>query len=524
MIDRTNSRPTHSSRILSEIDLAIRGRDIVRAKHLAQSLNQSDPQNIDGWIARARVSQMAGDYVGMRIWLKTALTLAPKYSLARLMDAEAMVHLGEIKNAQKALQIMEVEAAKDGEWLARIAEIYTHCGQFEKAADCARKAHNTLPENTAIGYNFASALIAVGELVAAEEQFDKLLEQTPHDYDVYYNRASLRKQTRDNNHIDEIKAVLSNSLKTPMGAVQLNYALAKELEDIGEYKQSFAALKRGADARRKMMSYKVETDTSAIAQIGKTFGANFISKTHTHCDHEGPIFILGYPRSGTTLIDRILSAHFEVESLGELTDFAMALTDLCKAQDGKLGLIEAAAHIDMKTLGATYVKRARERAHGSRFFIDKTPANFLYIGLIAKALPNAKIIHVNRNLADNGYGMYKALFRMGYPFSYNLGDLAAYMNAKEKLMAHWRQVLPGRIIDIHYEDVVASQEEQTRRLLAALELDWDATCLDFHKNKSPSATASAAQVRQPIYKSAVDRWKLYEKQLSPLTDALGITS
>ena len=521
MVD-TQSR-TDANQILAAIDQAIRSRDLARAKHLIQTLNRNEPNNIEGWIAYARVSQMSGDYAGMRVWLKTALGLAPKHPLARLMDAEALVHMGEIKPAKAVLEVMEGEAKNDGAWLARIAEIYTHCGQFEKAATCAIAAHDLMPDSPDILYNLASSLIAIGELENAELNFDKLIVQTPHDYDAYYNRATLRKQTANNNHIGEIKSLLSSPLKNPMGIVQLNYALAKEFEDIGEYEDSFAALKRGADTRRKMLAYKVESDTLAMEKIAQTFDQSFLKKDRHHCPQDGPIFILGFPRSGTTLVDRILSAHPDVESLGELTDFAVALTNLCKAGGGKVGLIEASAQIDMKTLGETYIKRAAERLQGNQFFIDKTPANFLYIGLIAAALPNAKIIHVNRNLADCGYGMYKALFRMGYPYSYDLSDLATYMKAKEKLMAHWREVLPERIIDIHYEDVVKDQEGETRKLLGALGLDWDKTCLEFHKNKSPSATASAAQVRQPIYKSAIERWKLYETQLAPLTDALGVT-
>ena len=506
------------------IDQAIRQRDLGRAMHLAKALNQDDPQYIDGWIAHARISQMVGDYALMRAQLKTALTYAPNHALARLMDAEALVHLGRIEDACASLRRMEGEAKNDGTWLARIAEIYTHSGQFEKAAACAHQALEIMPDNASIRYNLASSLIAIGRLDDAEREFDQLIAQTPDDYDAYYNRASLRKQSIDQNHIDEIRDVLQTPVKSQMGIVQLEYALANELEDIGEHAQSFAALKRGADMRRQMMSYSVETDTKAMAQIADTFDADFFVQTDDGDVQPGPIFILGFPRSGTTLVDRILSAHTQVESLGEITDFAMALTSLCRAQQGKAGLITASATLNMKTLGAEYIRRARQRSTGRAFFIDKTPGNFLYIGLIAASMPQAKIIHVNRNLADVGYGMYKALFRMGYPFSYDLEDLATYMKAKEQLMDHWRTVLPGRIIDIQYEDIVAKQETETRKLLTALELDWQPDCLEFHKNKSPSATASAAQVRQPIYKSAVERWKLYEQQLAPLTRSLGISS
>ncbi|MEE9433282.1 MAG: sulfotransferase [Sphingorhabdus sp.] len=512
---------TNTHQRLAEIDDAIRKRDLARAEHLVHSFNRDEPRNVEGWVAHARVSQMVGDHLGMRAWLKTALDLAPDYPLALLMDAEALVHLGEVLAARHALESMEGKAANDGAWLARIAEIYTHCGQFEKAAGTARKAHRLDPDDAAIRYNLASSLIATGCIEEAEDHFDAIIRQTPHDYDAYYNRANLRKQTPENNHIDEIRALLSTPLKHAMGTVQLHYALAKELEDVGRHEESFAALKSGADARRKMLSYNVSSDIPAMAKIAENFGESFFAREHCSSAQEGPIFIVGFPRSGTTLVDRILSAHSSVESLGELTDFAVALTALCNGQKGKSNLIDAAVDIDMRALGEVYVKRAKERSQGRPFFIDKTPANFLYIGLIAAALPQAKIIHVNRDLNDNGYGMYKALFRMGYPFSYDLGDLASYMIAKEKLMAHWRTVLPGQVIDIHYEDIVADQEGESRKLLQALGLDWEAACLEFHKNKSPTATASAAQVRRPIYKSAVNRWKLYEAQLKPLIDALG---
>ncbi len=516
------SKKTKISERMYEVEMAFRRRDVFRVRRLIKEWNEADPDCVDGWVEHARLLRGQGDYTGMLDKANKALQIKPECAEAIFMKAEAFVHLGEVKSALSVLDSYHNQIENSADLSAQAAQLYTQCGAYELSVKCARNAFGLMPEDMNLGYNLATSLIAVGKLVEAEEILDQVIAKKPWDYDAYYNRANLRKQTWDNNHIASLEAVLASDLKNPMGSVQLNYALAKELEDIGEYEKSFAALKNGADTRRKMLAYQVSSDTDAMDKITEVFNEDFFEKKHCGYDTQGPVFILGFPRSGTTLVDRILSAHPDVESLGELTDFAMALTQLCKASGGKAGLIEASANLEMQALGKAYMKRALQRSAGQKFFIDKTPANFLYIGLIAAALPNAKIIHLNRNLADVGLGMYKTLFRMGYPFSYDLDDLAKYMQAKEDLMAHWRKVLPGKIIDIHYEDIIAGQEVETRKLLQVLDLDWHDACLDFHKNKSPSATASAAQVRKPIYTSAVNRWKHYEAQLAPLTTALGI--
>tara|TARA_R110000850_G_scaffold75360_6_gene164373 strand:- start:3279 stop:4862 length:1584 start_codon:yes stop_codon:yes gene_type:complete len=508
---------------LAEINRALRGRDIGRAAQLVSDMTRSDPANVDGWIAAARLAQMTGDHSRMRSHLAQALSLAPGSPLIRLLDVEAQIHIGDIRDAVIALKHMEAEAKADPAWLGRISEAYSQCGNFDAAERCARAAVALDPDSAALRYALSSAFIATGKLEQAEDVLDKLIASHPRDYDAYYNRATLRKQTLGRNHVDAIRKALDETAQDPMSAVGLNYALAHELEDLGQDEESFAALKKGADARRAMMAYRVEKDTDTMARIAKVFDAEFFAKHRNACDEQGPIFVLGLPRSGTTLVDRILSAHPEVESLGELNDFPLALTALCRAVPVPGDLVSRSAELDMRELGEAYLHRVRQRAKGSRFFIDKAPANFLYIGLIAAALPNARIIHLNRNPIDNALGMYKALFRMGYPFSYDFDDLAKYMRAKAELMAHWHAVLPGRVTEVHYEDIVSDQEAQTRRLLAEVELPWNAACLDFHKNNSPTATASAAQVRRPLYASSVDRWRRYETQLQPLIEALGAT-
>jgi tetratricopeptide (TPR) repeat protein len=506
---------------LAEIDQALRARQLGPARTLVKALLRDEPGCVDGWIAAARLEQMSGDHAAMRGRLARALQLAPASPLVRLLDVEALVHLGAVREALAQLAAMEGDAAGDAAWMSRLSEAYTQCGAFEAAERCARGAVERDPGNPALRYNFASSLIATGKLEESEQEFDRLIAHAPHDYDAYYNRATLRKQTETSNHVAEIRRMLAAPKRSAMGEVQLNYALALELENLGHHAQSFEALARGAAARRAMMAYRVEGDLATMARIAEVFDGAFFAAERPCDDRDGPVFVLGLPRSGTTLVDRILSAHPQIESLGELNDWPLALTGLARG-DSKQDLVSRSATLDMRALGAAYLARVTGRRQHHRFFIDKTPSNFLYIGLIAAALPNARVIHLVRDPMDNALGMYKALFRMGYPFSYDFADLARYMLAKDRLMQHWRTVLPGRVLDVRYEDIVADQEGQTRRLLDHVGVDWDPACLDFHANASPTATASAAQVRQPLYAGAVGRWRRYERELAPLAAMLGV--
>ena len=239
---------------------------------------------------------------------------------------------------------------------------------------------------------------------------------------------------------------------------------------------------------------------------------------------EAPIFIVGLPRSGSTLVERILSSHSEVVSAGELPHLTRVIAAAAGrlADRGDLSPAEIArwsARIDTAALGREYLARSQP-AGSQRFFIDKMPVNFLHCALIHRALPHARIIHVARHPMAACYSIYRTLFRSAYPFSYDLAELGRYYIGYRRLMAHWHAILPGAIYDLSYERLVAEQLGETRRLLAFCGLEWQESCAEFHHNPTPSTTHSAHQVRRPIYDSAVDHWRHYERQLESLRGQL----
>ena len=306
--------------------------------------------------------------------------------------------------------------------------------------------------------------------------------------------------------------------------MKLRFALAKEFEDLGMYEESFTSLKQASDLRRRHMSYEVDHDLQTISDVIATYSSKTISEITPGLEEPSPIFIVGLPRTGTTLVERILASHDQVQSLGELNDFALELVQQVKpklpANSSRSLLVEKSCEIDFFDLGSGYLERVCRRRDSSPRFIDKLPLNYLYCGLIHAALPNAKLVHVVRHPMDACYAMYKRLFRDAYPMSYDLSDLGRYYLAYRELMQHWYSVLPGVIHTVSYEALVGDQDTVTRELLSYCELEFQEACLAFNENPAASTTASALQVRQPVYDSSVNRWRCYERQLGSLSQLL----
>lgn len=440
--------------------------------------------------------------------------IVPDAALA-LRNIDAEHRAGNRQACIAAMQALAAGAGADPALLQKLGLRYTLLGLFDAAERCYAQALALRPADAGCLYNHATTLVALGRIDEAEAALDRVIELAPDDGDAWYNRATVRRQTPQRNHVAQLQARIDATAADDPVQVPLGYALAREREDLGEHAASFAALKRGADARRRRLQYRVEDDLDTMALIAATFDAGFFARSHVGHDDARPLFVVGLPRSGTTLVERTLASHPAVASRGESADLAQAVVRLAGAAAGKADLVRRTAGMDFAALGQAYCNTLPPGAQTR--VIDKTPGNFLYLALIAAALPQARIVHLRRNPMDACYAIYKTLFRMAYPFSYDLDDLGRYWLGYDALMAHWRRVLPAeRFIEVDYEALVADHEGQSRRLLAHAGLGWDPACLAFDRNPAPTLTASAAQVRQPVYRSSVGLWRRYETELAPL--------
>ena len=493
----------------------------------------------------------ARDWPNALAHVHKALAAEPRAAGLYINRAQCLVALGHPVEARQSAAVAEQLEPTDALLADAAGGVYSFAGDQRRALQSYERAVGLAPNNAHFLFNRATVRRFLGMLELAEADYDRVIALRPTDFEAYKNRSDLRKQTIDKNHIAELEAVIGRGFADWRSEVQIRYALAKEYEDVGQHPASFEQLKLGSAKRREHLRYDVANDVATVDWIIEAFPAapaavrpsalvppsasappsalapavEGLASGTSPSGAGAPIFVLGLPRSGTTLVDRILGSHTEVVSAGELNDWALALVDAVRratgmAQMPRKELVARSAYVDFAALGADYVTRARKVVGDATRFTDKMPLNYLYCGLIHRALPDAKIVHVTRHPLASCYAMYKTLFKDGYPFSYDLQEIGRYYIAYRRLMTHWHTLMPGVIHELSYEQLVADQIGETRRLLAYCGLDWQDACIDFHENSAPTTTASASQIREPIYDSSVSQWRHYAAQLTPLRDQL----
>jgi tetratricopeptide (TPR) repeat protein len=365
--------------------------------------------------------------------------------------------------------------------------------------------------------NLGNAFRDQGRLDEALSHYGRALEIRPASAQVHYNRAILKTFHRGDADLRVLEALASRADVPPDNALFIHYALAKALEESGDYERAFAHLRRGSDLKRARVPYDEPAALAFFKRIAAVFDTSLFDRFRGEGDPSRvPVFVLGMPRSGSTLIEQILASHPGIHGAGEIEDLAAvagaAFPEFVPFLDG--------AALSRK--GRRYTDRLPRLANGRSLIVNKLPGNFLLIGLIRLILPNARIIHTVRNPVDTCVSCYSTLFTSSQFFSYELGELGRYYRGYSELMDHWHSVLPpGAMLDVVYEDVVNDLEGEGRRLIEYCGLPWDDRCLSFHKTSRPVYTASAVQVRQPLFRSSVDRWRRFESSLGPLLDELG---
>jgi len=388
-----------------------------------------------------------------------------------------------------------------------------------------RRAVALKPDLADAHNNIGNVLKENGEFAAAREAYGRSIALDPRETAYYGNLADAGTFAKGDPRLAAMEALgAAPGALSQTRLCRLSFALAKAYDDLGRFDEAFACMQRGNAIKRGRIAYDEPRALGLFDRIGATFDRNLRPGGDGGCASPLPVFVIGMPRSGTTLIEQILASHPAVHGGGELGDFSR-LTAALPGAGGAFRYPEDTLALTAdarRGLGEAYVQALRARAPGAERITDKMPANFLFVGLIHLVLPNARIVHVMRDARDTCLSCYSKLFAAEQNFAYDLGELGRYHRKYAGLMNHWRQWLPaGVMLDVRYEDVVTDMESQARRIVAHCGLAWDDRCLAFHKTDRPIKTASVAQVREPIYRKAVDRWRNYESHLAPLSAALG---
>ncbi len=499
---------------------------LLRAEEICRHFLRQNPRNVEGMRLLAKIGIEFGVLEEAEFLLESAVVFSPDDVQLRLDYIDA---LRRRQNFAKALEEAEGLHARDPDnpvFQSRLAIECVQMGEYDRALALFDTVLEKTPGDPASLTSRGHALKTKGARGEAEESYREAIAAKPDHGDAWYALANLKTYRFGAGEVDALRAQAARGDLAFMDRVHISFALGKALEDAQRYEESFAFYEKGNDLKRAQTRYSADKMSEELARQREWCTCDLFEK-HAGSGHEAPdpIFILGLPRAGSTLLEQILASHSEVDGTLELPNI-LALAHRLRGRKAGVSRYPEILHDlspeQLAKFGADFIENTRIHRQGAPFFIDKMPNNFRHIGLIHLILPNAKIIDARRDPMDCCFSGFKQLFAEGQEFTYGLEQVGRYYTDYVELMDHWDEVLPGKVLRVQHEDVLDDQEGQTRRMLDFLGLPFEEACLQFHKTTRAVRTASSEQVREPINRKGQGVWKPYEPWLGELKAALGL--
>ena len=496
------------------------------AQRLYRELLSDSPENVDAMRLLAGILTNKSETEESEALLQRAISLAPDYALA-LLDLGQIYHeqhrYGEALDCFQRACRLQPTAAKPHYLLA---STLAPVGRTEDSLASYRRALELQPKHAGALLGTGHTLKTLGHQQEAIQAYRQCIRLRPENGESYWSLANLKTYQLTDNDIEAINSALRREDDlTDQSAVNFLFALAKAHEDAGDFDTAWHYYSRG-NAKQRMLEHYDPVQTEVMNdEIIEVFDQQLLEE-HTGLGYpdQAPIFVLGLPRSGSTLIEQILASHSQVEGTSELPYLGRVATSLNRNRADGINFPHAVRELrppHLKALGKDYLERARlHRQTEAPRFVDKMPNNFPTIGFLHLVLPNAKIIDARRHPLDSTLSCYRQLFAKGQTFVYDLTDIGEYFLEYQRLMDHWHNVLPGRVLTVQYEDLVSDFDNQLHRLLDYCELPWEDACARFYETERPIRTASSEQVRQPVYTQSIHFWRNYEKHLGELIEVL----
>ena len=493
------------------------------AEEIYRKILKQDPNHIEAARLLANIAMEHEKYGDAEVFLKRVVKNAPQYPRAWADLVKAQREQGKHKEALESAEILvKLDKGISESYMVR-ASVEGAAGLHHEAIETYRKALSLSPEKPGALCSMAHHLKTIGKQEDAIAVYRKAIEIKPDHTESYWSMANLKTFSFTDQEINDMEDLLGNSDLPDIGRVHIHNALGLEYESRKNYDKAFQNLTSCNALRRKSESYDPVEYETMIDRIIEIMSSKKLQNGPVMSADVTPIFIVGLPRSGSTLIEQILASHSAVEGTHELHEMSLSMQSIRESSNINKRFpdaLEVFRPNEWKMLGREYLDTTKKYRTDKSFFVDKNPNNFTFIGAIKLAIPNAKIINAKRHPLDSCFGSFKQLFASGQPFSYDLVELGEYYMEYERIMTHWKEACEGFVLDVNYEDVVSDLDVQVERILNFCGLPFEESCLRFYETKRAVKTASSEQVRRPIYSSSVNLWRNYEDKLEELIEIL----